>query len=260
MNRLRMLLAILLVALPLLAEEPKKTTDDFNENKAFRNKVFELQSRNPNDVAAAIKLLGSGFKGAGISVNSQLRTITVRDFPENIAAIEEAIKRLDRAEVTPNVTLNVAVLIGSKTALPNAPPVPDELAPVVRQLQSTLRYSTYGLLTAAIHRTKPGLGVENSGVAESALIGMTAKEGRPIFYSYAFRQITFGEKTLNVDRFSFDMRIPIDLGGSGNIQYQNVGFNTPVSIRQNEKVVIGTTTMGDKALVVVVTANVEPAP
>jgi hypothetical protein len=29
-----------------------------------------------------------------------------------------------------------------------------------------------------------------------------------------------------------------------------------VSIRQNEKVVIGTTTMGDKALIVVVTATV----
>ena len=51
------------------------------------------------------------------------------------------------------------------------------------------------------------------------------------------------------------MRVPIDVGNN-NIQYQSVGFNTPVSLRQGEKVVIGTTTMRDKALVVVVTASV----
>jgi hypothetical protein len=43
---------------------------------------------------------------------------------------------------------------------------------------------------------------------------------------------------------------------AGGTQTQHVGFNTPVSIHQNEKVVIGTATMGDKALIVVVTATV----
>ena len=51
------------------------------------------------------------------------------------------------------------------------------------------------------------------------------------------------------------MRVPLDLGGGG-IQYQSVGFQTPVAVKQGEKVVIGTTTMNDKALVVVVTAKV----
>jgi len=255
---MKKLIAILLLALPLLAEEAKKPAEEFNENRLFKNRVFDVQNRNPNDLASAVHLLGSGFKGAGISVNSQLRTITVRDFPENIAAIEEAIKRLDRAEASANVTLNIAVLIASKTPLPNAPPVPDELAPVIKQLQATLRYTSYGLMTSTMHRTKPGSGIENSGIAEPALLGMTAKEGKPIFYNYAFRQISASEKTLSVERFAFSMRVPIDLG-NGNVQYQDVGFNTPVSIRQNEKVVIGTTTMGDKALIVVVTAGVDGA-
>lgn len=253
---MKKLIAIILLALPLLADDAKKSADDFNENKAFKNKVFDVQNRDPHDVANAVILLGSGFKGAGLSVNQQLRTITVRDFPENIAAIEEAIKRLDRAETAPDVALKIAVLIASKTPLANAAPVPDELAPVVKQLQATLRYSNYGLMTSTMHRTKPGLGVESSGIAEPALLGMTAKEGKPIFYNYNFHQISVTDKTLNVDRFAFDMRVPIDLGNNG-VQYQNVGFNTPVSIRQNEKVVIGTTTMGDKALIVVVTAGVE---
>ena len=62
--------------------------------------------------------------------------------------------------------------------------------------------------------------------------------------------------TLDVEKFNFSMRVPIDIGG-GSIQYQSVGFETPVSVRQAEKVVIGTTTMRDKALVVVVTAKVD---
>jgi hypothetical protein len=256
MNRITALIALLLfAALPLLADDSKKE-EEFNENKSFKNKVFEVHNRNPREIAGAIQLLGSGFKGAGMSVNTDLHTITVRDFPENIASIEEAIKRLDRAEASPDISLNVAVLIGSKSPLTGAPPIPDDLAPVVKQLQSTLRYANYGLLTATMHRTKSGAGIENSGVADPALVGIAVPQGRPIFYHYRLRQIGVGEQTVAIDGFAFSMRVPIELG-KDNIQYQDVGFDTPVSIRQNEKVVIGTTTMGDKALVVVVTAKVE---
>ena len=50
--------------------------------------------------------------------------------------------------------------------------------------------------------------------------------------------------------------VPITVGGTIGTQYQPVGFETQVSIHQNEKVVIGTTTMGDKALIVIVTADI----
>lgn len=257
MNRITTLIALLLfAALPLLADDAKKKEEEFNENKSFKNQVFEVHNRSARDVANAIQLLGSGFKGAGISVNSELHTITVRDFPENIASIDEAIKRLDRAEAVPDVTLNVAVLIGSKSPLTGAPAIPDDLTPVVKQLQSTLRYSHYGLLTATMHRTKSGAMVQSSGVADPALVGIAVPQGRPIFYSYQLRRIGVGEQNVSVDGFNFSMRVPVEVG-KDNVQYQDVGFDTPVSIRQNEKVVIGTTTMGDKALVVVVTAKVE---
>lgn len=38
--------------------------------------------------------------------------------------------------------------------------------------------------------------------------------------------------------------------------FVSIGFQTAVAVKQGEKVVIGTTTMNDKALVVVVTAKV----
>src|SRR5258708_35156090 len=132
MNRMKkiatLLVLLLLAVLPLFADTPKKE-EEFNENKSFKNKVFEVHNRTALDLAATVRLLGSGFKGTGLSVNNDLHTITVRDFPENIAAIEEALSRLDRPEVSPEVSLNIAILIGSQTPPPGAPPLPQEPAP-----------------------------------------------------------------------------------------------------------------------------------
>jgi len=255
------IIAALFIAASALAQEkaPAPAAEEYNTVREYRSKVFEVHNRDAREIASSVKLLGSGFKGTGLSVNNEMHTITVRDFPENIAAIEGAIARLDHAIAdAPDIELKISVLIGSKTPLAGAPSVPDELAPVVKQLESTLRYAHYGLMTATVQRTKPGNGLTGSGVAEPTLLGMAAREGKPVFFNYRLRRImsTGGEKpSIDIESFDFSMRVPIDLGGSSGTQYQNVGFETPVSIRQNEKVVIGTTTMGDKALIVVVTAT-----
>jgi hypothetical protein len=252
----RLIAAIVLCATTAVAQETKKE-DEYNTIREYKNKVFSIQNREPNAIASAVKLLGSGFRGAGLSVNSELRTITIRDFPENIAAIEEAIKRLDRPVAqTPEIEMKISVLIGSKTAV-TGPAVPDDLSSVVKQLQSTLTYPNYGLMTTTVHRTRAGIGIEGSGVAEPTLLGMTAVQERPIFYTYQARGITLGSSespTVGIDNFEFAMQVPLDVGNSG-VQYRSVGFKTPVTLRQKEKVVIGTTTMRDKVLIVVLMAN-----
>src|SRR5437868_5786586 len=136
MRRLATLMLTVLFAASVFAQEA--------DNK-LRTRMFEVHNRNPREIALAIKTLGSGTKGAEFSWNDDMHTITVRDYPENIAAIEEAIGRLDKAAPpAPDVELKISLLIGSKNALPGQG-VPDDLAPVVKQLQSTLRYSHYGL-------------------------------------------------------------------------------------------------------------------
>lgn len=251
--------AVFLVVFAAAAFAQEK--DDLNTVREYKNKVFEIRNRDPREIAVSLKLLGSGFKGSGMNVNSEMRTITVRDFPENIATIEEAISRLDRAPAArPDITLKISVLIGSKTPLAGAT-VPEELGSVVKQLQSTLRYSHYGLMSTNVQHTKPGevAPVEGSGVAESGLLGMTTRPDQPVIYTYRLRNLTLAEAaeraSVEIGNFAFSMRVPINTGSG--VQYQPVGFETPVSIRQNEKVVIGTTTMADKALIVVVNATVE---
>jgi hypothetical protein len=255
----RMFIAILLVATAAVAQEKKSTEPDYNTTREFRNKVFEIRHRDPRIVAGSVKLLGSGFKGSDLSVSNELKTITVRDFPENLAAMEEAIKRLDRpAEVSPDIELRMWVLIGAKSALPGTP-VPEELAPVIKQLKSTLQYAHYGLLTSSVQRAKPGDNLTGSGVAEPTVLGFTDKEDRPILYNYRSRDIRFGvsseRPTVELSNLNFSMRVPINVGNA--VQYEGVGFETSVSLRNGEKVVLGTTTMRDKALIVVITASIE---
>jgi len=255
---MKRLALILFLSFAALAQNQKPAEEEFNDIKEYKNKIFTIQNGDVRSIASAIALLGSGFKGAKLSVSEELRTITVRDFPENLALMEDAIKRLDKpAPKSADIEMKISVLIASKTPLPNAS-LPDELAPVVKQLQATLRYNNYGVLTSMVHRTTLGSGIRGSGVAEATLLGMTATQDRPIMYEYNLRRIASSDaahSTIDIDSFDFSMRVPIDIG-QGSIQYQSVGFNTPVSIRSGEKVVIGTTTMRDKALVVVVTASV----
>ena len=129
----RIFIALLLAATAAVAQEKKAAAEpEYNSVREFKNKVFEIKNRDPRDVAQSVKLLGSGFKGADLNVSTELKTITVRDFPENIAAIEEAIKRLDHAApATPDIEFKISVLIGSKSAL-NAASIPDDLESVVR--------------------------------------------------------------------------------------------------------------------------------
>src|SRR5438552_10761793 len=95
----------------------QKSDDDFVTEKGFKSKVFEVKYRDAESLRRVLLTLGSGFKGASISPSSEFKTLTVRDFPENIAAIEEALKRLDTpAAPRPNIELHMHVLIASNTA------------------------------------------------------------------------------------------------------------------------------------------------
>jgi hypothetical protein len=248
MKRFATLIAILLFTAAVFAQEPATK---------FRTRMFELQHRSARDVYAAVRTLGSGASGSDLNFNNETRTISVRDYPENIAAIEEAIGRLDKpTPAAPDVELKISLLIGSKTALPG-PAVPDDLAPVVKQLQATLRYSHYGLLAANIHHTRAGDGIEGSGVAESTLVGLTASPDTPVFYNYRLRNIAIeqGDRpSVGVQNVSFQMKVPVKV--EKNTSYQSVGFETPITIHEGEKLVIGTTTMGDRAVIVVLTASI----
>lgn len=240
--------------------QPQPSPESPGARAALRNRVFEVKHRDPESLLSVLRLLGSG--AGAMSVSNEFNTITVRDFPENIATIEEAIKRLDTpVPPTPGIEFHVHILIATNAATPASGPYPQEVSDVVKQLQSTLSYKNYSLMTSAVLRAKEGpAGFSNKGVADFRLMTEGAARNSPIFYDYLARQVRIdgtspSTSAIQIGNFNFAMRIPLETS-TGVINYERVGFETPVNMREGEKVVVGTTTMQDKGLIVVLSARI----
>ena len=215
----------------------------------------------PDDLIPAIRLLTSGFKGAELAASNEFRTITVRDFPENIAAIEEAIKRLDTPEVArPNIELRMHVLLASnKDGTANQ--FPADLKDVISELEKTLSFKEYTLLTSIVQRTRESRGPRNSyldgrGSAEVAWPNPNVPAGsekRISNYSFSANSVALtaspsGAAEIQLGEFTFSLSVP------GTVTEARI--HSDVRMRDGEKVVVGTAGFSDKALILVMTARV----
>ncbi|HJQ32554.1 MAG TPA: hypothetical protein VJ866_10255 [Pyrinomonadaceae bacterium] len=262
-RRIFLALALALAAAPAaFAQQQAKQDDDYVTQKMFQSRVFEIRNRDPQSIARILAPLTSGFRGAVVSSNQEFRTISVRDFPENIAVIEEAIRRFDTPEVPrPSIEFRVHMLVASNDeATPGRyAPYPAELAGVVKQLQSTLGYKNYSLMGSQVLRGKESnLVATNRGVADFRMPSDTGAGRSPVFYNYTIFSVALdevgGRPRIQVGEFTMNMNVPLVVSAD-KISYQEVGFKNPVSLRDGEPAVVGTTSIADKSVVVVLTAN-----
>lgn len=248
-------LALVLVIASSSFAQPATTTtpnpsDNYVTEKTFKSKVFDVKYRDPSMLAGVLKQLGSGFKGATIYPSTEFRTLTVRDFPENIATIEEALKRLDTPGVPrPNIELHMYVVVASNSGTATAD-VPAELKDVLTQLRTTLNYKNYELAAVVVQRlTETSNVLQGSGIADvsSASPGTPSS---PTPYEYYIRNVTLaqnamGAQTVQIGEFSFRTLTDKDMARVG----------TALNMRDGEKVVVGTATIRNRALVIVLTAT-----
>src|SRR5258706_14182626 len=89
-------LTLALLASPARSSQEKSETPRAEEAvvKGLKSRVFEVKNRSPRDLRGTVALLGSGAFGARMECNDELQTITVRDYPENLATIADALTRL----------------------------------------------------------------------------------------------------------------------------------------------------------------------
>jgi hypothetical protein len=244
-------LVLTLIIIPaILAQQPnptqEKPKEDFVTERQFKSKIFDVKHREPSSIANVLRQLGSGFKGAGISANNEFKTLTVRDFPENLATIEEAIKRLDTPAAPPSsVQMHMHVLLASNRVGPApAGEIPVELKDVITELRGTLTYRNYELITSVLQRlTETNRGLHGSGLAQipGAQSGITTAR-----YEYSVNQLSFvpsaaGAQSIQIQDFLFTLA---GEGIQGRVQ-------TALNLRDGEKVVVGTATLNDRALIVV---------
>jgi hypothetical protein len=246
--------ALALVFVPAaLAQQPAANTtpapSDNYADRNFKNKVFEVKYRDPNSLANVLSRLTSGFKGTAISSNTEFKTITVRDFPENLATIEEALKRLDvPAAPRPNIELHMHVLLASNTPGGGAE-VPAELKDVLAELRGTLSYKNYELAASVVQRlTETSRGLQGQGTAEVPS-GNPGLNNGLLPYEYYIGAVSMvqnsnGDMSVQIGEFAFSALA---------FEKDRAKVNTALNLRDGEKVVVGTATIRSRALVVVLT-------
>jgi type II secretory pathway component GspD/PulD (secretin) len=254
-------LALLLLAAPaaLAQSEASRQEDNYVTQKMFQNRVFDVKNRDPQSLVRVLAPLTSGFRGAIVSANPEFRTISVRDFPENIAVIEEAIRRLDTPEAArPTVEYHVYLLVGTNDET-TRDRYPAELTATVKELQSSLGYKNFSLMGSQIVRSKEGRGENsNKGVADFRMPNDTPANKSPVYYDYVMRGVSLegaaGHARVQIEDFVMVLKVPLWLGGD-KLVYESVSFKNPVALREGERVVAGTISIADKNVVVILSAS-----
>ena len=232
--------------------------------KAMKSRVFVLQYRDAGQIAGLLRPLGSGIRGTNMSFTSghDLDAITVRDFPENLAAIEEALKRLDvpaAASQSPDVELHFQVLFASRTPLPHSE-VPEELGKVLATLRNALAYRGFTPVASFVQRAKiqrqDRNTLDGSGLVDPKFLSAEETQAKSnLELSWWAKGLTMatskeGLATYSLDVFRFNVR---ERGPKGLQVLAN--FETGLSLKDGESVVVGTSVLKDRGLIVVVSAR-----
>lgn len=239
---------------PTAPPKAEPRSPDYVDFSGFKGKIFEVKNREPRLLIGAVSSLGSGFKGAEIRYSEEFRTISVRDFPENIAAIEEALKRLDTPQPPqPDVELRMHVLIATNGEAAGNP-IPNDMSDVVKQMQATLNYKNYASIATVVQRVRGGArNIRLIGSAE--LPAKLIEQAQPASARYEYR--------------IFNVLLSPDQGGAYSVQLAETHFvfsgpsyvgtaeiGTDLTLRNGEKVVVGTATLGNKGLILVLSAKI----
>jgi hypothetical protein len=228
--------------------------------KAMKSQVFILHHASAVRVASILGPLRSGVNGCSLGETSghTVNAITVRDFPDNLAAIAAAIQRLDvptAAQPAQDVDLQIQVLIASPQASPGAA-LPKDLEPVVKSLQSTLSYRSYTLAASLSQRVRLNdsrvfLG---RGQIEGSALGFgTPTNPRPLVFEWVIsgpvpEKPSEGPADLYIRTFRFTLK-------DENLHQELAALDTGLTLKQGEHVVVGTSTVKGHGLIVVVSAR-----
>ena len=254
---LAVLLAFLALTIPARSQEKEpaektSTQEQAPSGKAQKEervlKVIQLKYADPYHVADLLSLFGASLKS-----DRQAKVLTVVGPPSAVAAVEEAVKKLD---VPPppekDIDLTAYFVLASHQPV-QAADLPPELDEVVAQLKRVLNYKSFQLLNTAFLRARDG---ERANVSGVATVGTEAVHFRLGFRS---ADITLEGKvrTVRISDLGFDADHPANATAL-EAKTTSAGIHTNIDIAEGQKVVVGRTTLdfADNALILVLTAKV----
>ena len=202
-------------------------------------RIFQARYADARDLANVL-----GVFGYHIEANRDLHVLAVSAPHDVMAAIEDAIKRLDVPAAAPKDVDLIVYLVLASQQPDGSGGIPVELQPVANELKGVLSFKSFRMLDTILLRTQPGNRATARGV-----IGGSDKT----FYDFTVNPSTVTEdskgRLIRLDNLALNLHMP---GGTG------AGIHTEITVREGQKVVVGKSNMGgaDQALILVVTAKV----
>ncbi len=241
---------------PSDAHKDEGTKGQTTGKEELVQKIVDVKFVSANQVASVLQPFVSGPLNRAWP-NNELRVVTLVGTAENVAKMEEAIKRLD---VPPppvqNIELLAYLLVTSGQETPKK--LSPELDGVVTQLKSVFPYSGFRLLDTLMVRCRDGKGGEASGVAPSVSGSPNVTLYQLNFHS-ANVVVTPAGRMVRLDGLKLGLRIPVKTGGDfSSFSYIDTGTNADIDVREGQKVIVGksTTSGSDNPLFLVLSAKV----
>ena len=274
------LVVALFLAVPIAAaarQAPAREAQKTDESaKTTQARVFQIAHASPRELAAALQPLGS--REATIVANNTMMTIAVRDYPENLAAIESVIKLLDkprpapaRSEPDDPLEVQISLIAASPDEGFKETPAPAALAPVLAELRKTLSFKRYRYVTTLTQRVRQGFGNAGGGGGASGFIAdpfkLETPGARPARYQYKLKDPFVQTRESGAPTATLQLEFSLALSRVANQAKVDVGVETPMfdsqkisistglTFREGEQVVVGTSSAGegDKSIIVVLT-------
>jgi hypothetical protein len=243
----RQLLALLLLALPLAAQDTATTLVP----PPMIQKLIPLKYADPRALYDLLRIFE-----ANIIFNAELHALAVKATPQTMQAVEDAVARLDTPASAPkDIDLTIHLVVGSDSEVNIGASLPKDLEPVVNQLKNNFPFKNYRQLDVMTLRTRSGqrAGTESSG--GSMQFGNVTKA---VVTNFAINSSSIGADgaTIRLDQVRSNSKIPIEVG-QGQYSIQELNLNTDLDIKEGQKVVVGRMGINrEQALFLVLTARV----
>jgi hypothetical protein len=151
-----------------------------------------------------------------------------------------------------NLDLELYMIVATNQAAREGK-IPAALDPVMKQLRETLPFKNYSLETTLVNRVRNG-GSLSLNWFVGPLPNPSVTNRPPTFNDFSIARLSLvldgsGGQTIQLLRFVFGSRVPIQTGtniaASGTnsapvYNYEHVGINTDISVREGQPVVVGT--------------------
>ncbi len=246
-----LLTAVVLTSPPTAVAQERTVTEQIREDQVMRDwetRVIQVQYAERNALGRILSMFEARY-----TFDERLRTLIVRAPAEIMPAIVQVVDRFDQpapAAPTPvSVELTTYIVLASTSAIESRA-LPAALDPVIEQLRTVLNYDSFSLLETVISRGVDGEDMSVNGVMP-VIAGMRSINPEYGLHGRFFvRRGTEGRNVVRVDNLEFSARIYLEETSP------RVQIATAIEIADGQQAVVGKATVGDSALILVMSVRV----